>query len=34
MQSGFFTDAVREHIPGIRERVAEAVHQVGKKITS
>jgi hypothetical protein len=34
MRPGFFTDAVRGHVPEIRDRVAEAVHEVGKKITS
>ena len=34
MKPGFFTDAVRAAAPGIRDAVAEAVHEVGKKITS
>lgn len=33
MRHGFFTDAVREHVPEIRDRVAVACHEVGKKIT-
>jgi hypothetical protein len=34
MRSGFFTDAVREQVPDIREKVQQAMHEVGKKITS
>jgi hypothetical protein len=34
MRPGFFTDAVREHIPEIRAEVQKAIHEVGKKITS
>ena len=34
MRSGFFTDAVREHIPGIRDQVDQAMHDVAQKITS
>jgi hypothetical protein len=34
MRSGFFTDAVRAQAPDIRAKVQQAVHEVGKKITS
>jgi hypothetical protein len=34
MRSGFFSDAVREQAPDIRERVQQAVHDVAAKITS
>lgn len=34
MRSGFFSDAVREHIPEIRAGVQKACHDVGQKITS
>lgn len=34
MRPGFFSDAVRSQAPDIRERVQEAIHEVGKKITS
>ena len=34
MRPGFFTDAAREAAPGIRDRVAQACHDVGRKITS
>lgn len=33
MRPGFFTDAVREHVPGIREQVQQAMHDVAQKIT-
>lgn len=34
MKSGFFSDAVREHIPDIRDKVQQACHDVAQKITS
>jgi hypothetical protein len=34
MRSGFFTDAVRVQAPDIRAQVQQAIHEVGKKITS
>ena len=33
MHPGFFTDAVRAHIPEIRDEVDQAMHDVARKIT-